>query len=89
MMTAWLAAQSSHSVPSVDCRSKRLFLNAVGGLGGLVADSVLGRLSTGAGGCVGVLGDLLVSLLGDAGDALLDGLRGGVDCVLDCVGHDD
>ena len=61
----------------------------MGGLGGLVADSVLGRLSTSAGGCVAVLGNLLVSLLGDARDALLDGLRGGGNGVLDCVGHVD
>eukprot|EP00262_Sarcandra_glabra_P017124 TRINITY_DN5773_c0_g1_i1.p2 TRINITY_DN5773_c0_g1~~TRINITY_DN5773_c0_g1_i1.p2 ORF type:complete len:100 (-),score=18.22 TRINITY_DN5773_c0_g1_i1:12-284(-) len=56
-------------------------------LADLVTHGVLGRSGTGTEGCVGVLGDLLVALLGDGGTSALDGLGNRVGGVLDGV-HD-
>lgn len=51
----------------------------------LVAQCVLGGAGAGAERSVGVLGDLLVGLLGGAGDGLVDLVRGKVGGVLDGI----
>lgn len=58
-------------------------LGVVGGLILLVNDSVLGSGGTAGEGCVGVLGDRLVGLLGCLSSGTLDGLRDVVGGVLE------
>jgi hypothetical protein len=77
---------SRRSVKNVMGSSKHtlvdISLGVVGGLVLLVDDSVLSSGGTAGEGCVGVLGDRLVGLLGCLSSGALDGLRDVVNSLL-------